>query len=60
MISFIKRKKLSCRARRSAKNEKHGSFSVRFVPLGKIPADSQNHPSIAVFSNGCTAAFSED
>jgi hypothetical protein len=60
MISFVKRKKLSRRARRSAKNEQHGSFSVRFVPSGKIPAIRRTIHPFAVFSNGCAAAFSED
>jgi hypothetical protein len=34
--------------------------SVRFVPLGKIPAIRRTIHPFAVFSNGWAAAFSED
>jgi hypothetical protein len=52
MISFVihdkfrqEKKRLSTRSE-ERENRKHNSSQVRFVPLGKVPADTQNHPSI--------------
>jgi hypothetical protein len=52
MISFVKRKKLPLRARRSAKKENFDSLSVCCMPLGKIPAIRRTIHPFAASSNG--------
>jgi len=52
MISFVKRKKLPLRARRSAKKENFDSLSVCCMPLGKIPAIRRTIHPFAADSNG--------
>jgi hypothetical protein len=54
------KKRLSRRARRSAKKEDLDSPSLRCMPLGKVPAIRRTIHPFAAFSRGGAAAFAED